>query len=371
MRSTQHPTTGIDSNEPGNAPESQQQRVLIVEDDSVVREVIEHAIATPQRRVYHAADLAQAREILNEQAIDLALIDLNLPDGKGVELARDIRAGRSHTRSIIITGQATLDHAVDALRCGATDFVSKPLNIDELNERIASAMKLQSDDVRRRHQFDRLRGLCKRLNLARREITEQVDILCNDLVTAYQELANQVNKIEVTNELREKLDDELDLEQVLRRTMEHLLDKIGAANVIVFLPSSSGGFSVGGYVNYSYEKEEISVLMQQLADDAAERLMEQPDTLLLTDDEQLADELDITHSWLDGMHVLATPCLDCDGEPLAGIMLFRPADEPFDAEDIEQIDATAPTLTDHLIKVIRVHHRAKDLFEDGPDNLAA
>lgn len=371
MRSTQHPTTGTSVPPAGTVPDSHQQHVLIVEDDKVIRELIEHAIAAPQRRVHHAAGLTQARKILQEQSIDLALIDVHLPDGDGFELARQIRQSTGHTRSIIITGHATLHHAIDALRSGATDFVSKPLNIAELNERIACALKLQQDDVRRQHQFNRMRGLCKRLNKARREITEQVDILCNDLVTAYQELASQVNQLGATNDLREKLDVELDLEQVLRRTMEHLLDKIGPCNVIIFLPSSSGGYTVGGYVNYSYDKHEMPVLMQQLADDAAQRLMSQNQTLLLTTDDQLADDLDIRHSWLQDMHVLAAPCIDPDGEPLAGIMLFRPKDQPFEADAVAQLDATAPTLTDHLIKVIRVHHRTKDLFDDGPTDQAA
>jgi DNA-binding response OmpR family regulator len=385
VRSTQHPTTGISSQPQDITPRPEQRNVLIVEDDQHVRMSIGLAIESANRRIHHAGDLAEARKILKHNDIDLVLIDVALPDGDGYELARELRDADTTTRCIVITGHATLERAVDAMRSGAVDFISKPLNIDELNERVAEAIRQQRADHRKQHQFDRLRKLCKKLNKARHEITDQVDILCNDLVTAYQELAEQVNEPsaemlppledhaplaelqqdELPNaELRTALGNELDLEQVLRRTMEHLLDQAGPANVMVFLPSSSGGFTVGGYVNYTYERDELPVVMQQLADEAAAKLMNETGVIELRSDEQIADFIDFGHAWLTDMNVIAVPCIDEAGEPLAGIMLFRSRDEPMGKSTVALLEQTAPVLAEQLVRVIRVHHRTQDLFED-------
>jgi FixJ family two-component response regulator len=333
-----------------------------------VAEAIGQALEAPRRRIEHAASIGAAERTLAEQAIDLVLLDVALPAGDGMALARKLQRTSPLTRSIVITAHASLACAIDAMRSGAVDFIAKPLNVDELNERVAAAMKHQRHDRRRDRQFTRLRKLCKHLNQARHEITDQVDILCNDLVTAYQDLAGQVNQIERSSELRAQLAEELDLEQVLRRAMEHLLDKIGPSNIIVFLPASSGGFTVGGYVNYSDATGEQLPLVEPLPSTAAERLMADGDCVELADQQQIESWLQTPCGWLADMHLIGVPCVDGAGEPLAGLIMFRPADEPFDERAVQTLTAAAPVLTDQLIKVIHVHHRTKQLFDDQDDD---
>ncbi len=380
MRSTEHPRTGTDINDPPPATRADQRHVLVVEDDSAVRHAITEAIRSPRRRVHHAADLAAARKLLADQPIDLALIDVGLPDGDGLTLARALRDADRPIRSIVITGRASLEHAVDAIRSGADDFIAKPFDVDQLNRRVTEAIRANRHERRRRHQFDRLRKLCKQLNRARHEITDQVDILCNDLVAAYEELAEQVSRAEQARDDKPadpptdpawQIDDELDLEPLLRRTMEHLLDRAGAANVMIFLPSSGGGYTVGGYVNYSYDKHTLPVVMQQLAEDAAERLMSRGELVRLDTDAQIGRWIEIGRGFLEGMNIVAIPCVDEAGEPLAGIMLFRPVAEPLGDTAAELLRDVAPVLAAQLVRVIRVHHRTKDLLEDDNDTLAA
>jgi len=342
--------------------------ILIVEDDPDVGEAIAHAVRTDSRRIYHAQSMHGARECLQGERVDLVLLDAMLPDGDGVSLAAQVASIQPTTRCIVVTGHATLDRAVEAMRAGAVDLVSKPFDIDDLNQRVGQALQRQRRDTQRDRRIDRLRKLCKQLNQARHDISQQVDILCNDLVTAYQELAHQVQNIELTGELRSELADELDLEQTLRRTLEFVLHKVGPTNAVIFLPNSTGGFSVGGYVNYTHEKEHSQVMLQHLADVVAPALAEEAELVHLTEPDALDDWLGEACGWLTGSHVLAGPCLDEDGQPLAGLCLFRDDTEPFDEEAVALMSAICPMLAAHLIKVIRIHHRHKDLFDDEPAN---
>src|SRR5436190_2037010 len=76
------------------------------------------------------------------------------------------------------------------------------------------------EDARRLQRHERLRVVCRRLNKARHEISQQVDLLCNDLVRAYQEMAQQLNVAQNAAEFAQALQGELDVEGVLRKTME-------------------------------------------------------------------------------------------------------------------------------------------------------
>ncbi len=340
--------------------------ILIVEDDQEVGQAIAHAVQTETRRIVYADNLDAARGILNDQHVDLVLIDAMLPDGDGVSFAAEVNEIQPAAKSIVVTGHATVDRAVAAMRAGAVDFLSKPFDIEELNRRVGDALQRQRRDFQRDRRIGRLRKLCKQLNQARHDISQQVDILCNDLVTAYQELAHQVQNIELTGELRGVLADELDLEQTLRCTLEFVLQKVGPTNAVIFLPNSVGGYSVGGYVNYSNTKESSQVMLQHLADGLAPALAEEPELLHFTEDNALSHWLGESCGWLAGSHVLAGPCLDEDGQPLASMCLFRDDAEPFDDDAIALMAAVCPLLASHLVKVIRIHHRHKDLFDDEP-----
>ena len=84
----------------------------------------------------------------------------------------------------------------------------------------------------------RLRTVCRQLNKARHEISQQVNLLCHDLVKAYQELAEQLNQTQVTGDFASSIGEEVEIETLMRRTMEWVLKKLGPVNAAVFLPDS-------------------------------------------------------------------------------------------------------------------------------------
>jgi len=343
-------------------------QLLVVDGDPDARRTIERSLRCDRRRVHVADSLAVARRTLEAETIDLALIDHDLPDGAGVALAAEIAGRRAPSRSIMLAGEATVDGAVAAMRAGARDLIAKPINLDQLKRCVGVALEDLGREQRRRRRVAQLRQLCRRLNAARHEISQQVDILCHDLVSAYQELACQVHCIEQTAELRTVLNSELDLEQVLRHVMQFLLDKIGPANIVVFLPAPGAGYTVGGYVNYSFTAETIKAAASHLADEAAPAIAEQAGVVRLGDDESIRDWFGEAASWVTGSAVLAVPCLDEEAEPLAALMLFRSSDAEFDQGHADLLEAAGPVIANHLARVVRVHNRHHDLFDDEEED---
>jgi len=118
------------------------QAILIDDDDDFLAGLAE--IAEQEGfSVTTAGSLKEARDHLASTPIDIALVDLVLPDGEGLELLRELKEMQS-TDVIIISGAATVDSAIEALRQGALDYLTKPLDTRRLRAVLANAARLRS-----------------------------------------------------------------------------------------------------------------------------------------------------------------------------------------------------------------------------------
>jgi len=106
--------------------------VLILEDEENLRLSIAKRVGRYADHVSEAGTLREARARLRERAFDVVITDVNLPDGDGVELVREIGEGESDADSVVITAYGTVEHAVEAMQAGASDYLQKPVRLDEL-----------------------------------------------------------------------------------------------------------------------------------------------------------------------------------------------------------------------------------------------
>jgi len=342
-------------------------RALLVGTDPKVGPAIENS--APQGdtvQLIEARSLTEARAKLTEKSVDLAVINPELPDGCGLDLADELNKSRRTVTTVLVGETPDVDSAMRAIRTGAVDYITTPLDQDELAERIAKAMNKQRKSRDQSQRVRRLRRLCKKLNQARSDVSKQVDVLCNDLVTAYQELAGQMQQVVQASEFGAVIRDELDLEKLLRKTLEHLVEKAGPTNAAVFLPSSMDEYTLGGYVNYDCTPESADMLLQHLADVVAPKIANRVDLMHITDNQSLSNMLGGDAAYLVDQHMLAFACRS-DDESLAVVALFRDASDPFDQAVLDTAEAVSPLLGDALARVIRIHHRGldDDAFEEG------
>lgn len=103
-------------------------RVLIVEDESVALAALAKLVEREGFRVTVAPDLSRARELLRDDPPQVVITDLQLPDGSGLELVRE----NPTLEVVLVTGHATVETAVEALRAGAFDFLTKPIDVGHL-----------------------------------------------------------------------------------------------------------------------------------------------------------------------------------------------------------------------------------------------
>lgn len=121
--------------------------ILIVEDDLTFATMLKTWLCRKGFQVYTGSGISAARSVLEENKIDLILSDLRLPDGDGTSLLEWRKENNNTTPIIIMTSYADIQSAVNAMKNGACDYVSKPVRPDELLMKIEEAIKSNSSSV--------------------------------------------------------------------------------------------------------------------------------------------------------------------------------------------------------------------------------
>ncbi len=118
--------------------------VLIVDDEPDLLELVSLTLSRMNLQARTAADINSARRLLRSEKFDLCLTDMRLPDGDGLDLVAWIQQNRAELPVAVITAHGNVESAVRALKLGAFDFVSKPLDLGVLRKLVGSAIRLGS-----------------------------------------------------------------------------------------------------------------------------------------------------------------------------------------------------------------------------------
>ncbi|MEP6564932.1 MAG: response regulator [Mesorhizobium sp.] len=116
-------------------------RVLLIEDDHVLGEAVRDHIAADGHAVDWSATLGDAVDHLDVVSYELVLLDLHLPDGKGLDFLKAFRRKGRDTPVIILTARDQLSDRIDGLNSGADDYLVKPFDLGELSARLAAVAR--------------------------------------------------------------------------------------------------------------------------------------------------------------------------------------------------------------------------------------
>jgi len=110
----------------------EKQAALLVDDDEVFRQRLGRAFRLRGWEAYEASDGAQAVEAAREFGPDLAVVDLRLAGESGMDIVRALRALDATISIIMLTGYGSIATALEAVKCGANDYLSKPVDVDQI-----------------------------------------------------------------------------------------------------------------------------------------------------------------------------------------------------------------------------------------------
>jgi two-component system response regulator PilR (NtrC family) len=116
---------------------------LVIDDEPDIRELLELTLGRMEIATKSAGDIGGAKDLLGKHAFDLCLTDMRLPDGDGLELVEWMQAHAPGIPVAVITAHGNIETAVQALKLGAFDFISKPLDLHHLRNIVENALKVE------------------------------------------------------------------------------------------------------------------------------------------------------------------------------------------------------------------------------------
>ena len=130
-------------------------RMLVVEDDKALSEIVCEELRARGHMAVAAETVAEGLDQLKQSEFEVALVDLMLPDGSGIDILKKIAEEGLATEAIVLTGYATVDTAIQAMKLGAYDYVTKPARMEELEVLVAKAaeksrLRRENSHLRRR-----------------------------------------------------------------------------------------------------------------------------------------------------------------------------------------------------------------------------
>ena len=179
-------------------------RLLVVDDDENVSVTIQAVLEQEGYAVRTALTAGAARKLFNAEQFDAALLDLRLDDADGIEVLQELRLLQPHCSAIMLTGYASLESAVRAIRQGAYDYLMKPCDLDELKLTIARAIERGRLVRSLNERIEELQTANATIRGFSDELQQRVDEATAELSLRLEELGQAKRALEKTQQHRKE-----------------------------------------------------------------------------------------------------------------------------------------------------------------------
>ena len=201
--------------------------LLVVDDEKDLLGIFSEFLDPGEYQLDLAGTGTEAIEMVRRNHYDLVVTDINLPGADGIAVLRAAREADPNIEVIVLTGNATTLTAIEALREGAYDYVTKPFDLYEMDQKIRKALERRALLADNRRHLDSLQAANAELSRHRDELARMVDAATRRLRTLL-EVGKEITSI-------------LSLERTLRLILERSLVLTGASEGAVFLTEEPGG----------------------------------------------------------------------------------------------------------------------------------
>ena len=217
-----------------------QTRILVVDDEPKICHLIEELLKLEGYRVDVSFSGMDALQMLKSGNYQMLLTDLKMPGIDGLELIKKAKQECPEIRAIMVTGYATVDTAVQSLRHGVDDYITKPFNIFELKKAVKQTLHTRQISMENTQLLKDLKKANRELNSNKNGLTEKVQMAGEQLTLAQKELVQRVSELATVNEISKAITSVLEMDALLGLCLKEINEKLKVKHSSIMLIDEEG-----------------------------------------------------------------------------------------------------------------------------------
>ncbi|MGR3174816.1 MAG: HD domain-containing phosphohydrolase [Candidatus Scalindua sp.] len=257
-------------------------RILVVDDEPKICHLIEELFKLEGYQIDISFSGVEALQMMKRCNYQMLITDLKMPGIDGLELIRKARELNPEIRTIMVTGYATVETAVQSLRHGVDDFIKKPFNIFELKRVVKRTLYTHQVALENKQLLEDLKKANRELNINKQGLTEKVHIAGEHLTMANKELVQRVNELATINEISKGITSILDMDKLLSLCLKEINEKLKVKHSSIMLIDEEGdGLIVKA--SHGYRSKQALGKTQKIDEGVAGRVVTERKPILVKD----------------------------------------------------------------------------------------
>ena len=319
---------------------SETARVLVVDDEPEIRQLLIDALSGAGLEVQVAASGSQAMGLARKGAPDILVADYRLGDCTGLDVIDRLRDLAGDIPAIVITGYGDAAVLAEASHRRPVALMTKPLNVDRLRAAIRRELQRQAALKRSRGRTRQLRLLARRVNQERKSIHRQLQTTCADLATAYRALNGQMALQQVVMQYQRDLLGVSTDDDAFRALFRIFVRGSGPVFGVAMVCDAEARLRIVG--RFGVPAPDSQEFCERLSSPMVDLALVEPRCAVI-DAGDRADRFDQSiRRYLVGVSVLVVPLIPVQGELIGLVVLYRKGEQPFTDEDLALAEMVAP-----------------------------
>ena len=330
--------------------------VLGTEENTI--SAIRASLETQGHRVTTASSTSSFEELSCNEKISVVFVSTDSGEVLTDTLFESVSLLSPSTIVIGYSSNPNPNKVIQFIRNGGSDFLNIPKDLNRVTERTCALLHKQQEEKETQDRANYAIRLCDKMNEARHLAEETNDALNNELANVNCETQKKMQQCAIGAEFQTLLNQELEVESMLRTALGYMLTRVGAMNAVVYLREGMGDWGIGAYINYDRQPEQFQSLIDTIGPAVCPVISSEECVKHVKNGGVFADTMGLDSTDFSGNEVVSYGCFSGD-QCMAVIVLFRDESRTFNTEAIDTIETIRPIFGQQLDTIVKIHRRAE------------
>lgn len=337
---------------------NQQSSVLLIGSTPKTTDAIRASFEAENFIVEHIASISDFEKTVQKDLFDVVVSATDSSKFTTSELFEMVLLLTPETPVVGFSANPDPTQIIEFVRFGGVDFFCMPEDLSVLTTRVQTAIDTAEDVAELKDSADASARLYNSVTEELQRVSDENDSLCNDLANTHCETNKKMQQVAIGAEFQTLVNQELEVESMLRTALGYMLTRIGATNAAVYLKEGETDWGIGAYINYDRQAEQFQTLIDTLGPTVCPACSCETEMHRYKDGETFANAVDTDPTDFSGSEVITVPCFH-DDRCMAVMVLFRGDTRQFDEETMDTIETIREIFGTQLGTILKIHRRAE------------